>query len=386
MSVPALYAVVFAASLGLALLLTPAARKLALSTAFVDKPQEHKFHEQATPYLGGTAIWGACMVALLIRFDFMTHLLAWAGGACLLFVVGLVDDRFGMSPKTKMGLQILAACVPIAYGDAFGVTGVWALDAGLTLFWIVGLTNAVNLLDNMDGLSAGTTGISCLWLFFIAASNTHASPDGQFLVASLALAVSGACLGFLRYNFQPAQIFMGDAGSLFLGYTLAVACIRLRLPVNATWDFLVPAMVVALPILDTTTVTLLRMRAGRPVYKGGKDHTSHRLVRLGYSTRGAVLYHYGLACFFGALGLVASRLGPGAGLARGGLAVAAVVVAVRTFAKVAAVEVYGVDDGASGEAPVAAGGAGEATEDGERGGGAEMVVQQDPPVAQRAEA
>lgn len=330
------YLAIFFASLCSSLLLTPVARRLAIRLEFVDRPSGRKFHRDPTPYLGGLAIWGSCMLALLVRYQFLPQFSAWAAGSLVLVLLGLWDDRSGMAPRVKLAGQVLAACFPVAFGDAFSVFGIPALDIPLTLFWIVGLTNAVNLLDNMDGLSAGTTGISCFFLFLIAAGN------GQYLVGGMALGVSGACLGFLRYNFAApaASIFMGDTGSLFLGFTLAVACLRLRLPVDGLAQFLVAAMVVGLPLLDTTTVTLLRIRAGRPVYLGGKDHCSHRLVAMGFSPRRAVLAHYAIAVVFGLLGLLASRLPSGADLPRMGLALATLAVALRIFSRLSRVAVY----------------------------------------------
>lgn len=335
-NVPALYAVVFACSLLTALGLTPLARRLALSLDFVDRPSARKVHKVSTPYLGGVAIFTACMGAMAVGFEFHIPIAAWIGGSLLLVLLGLWDDRNGMEPRTKLLGQAAAGALVVLFGDRFELFGLPLADGALTLFWIVGLTNAVNLLDNMDGLSAGTTGISCFFLFLIAASN------GQYLVGSLALSIAGACLGFLRYNFRPASIFMGDAGSLFLGFTLAVAGVRLRMPVSALWDFLVPVTVLGLPIFDTTLVTMMRIRAGRPVALGGKDHASHRLVALGLSQAQAVVALYGLAFIYGAMGLCGSWLvmaqprDPGCVMPL----VIALGISLLAFRKLAAVAVY----------------------------------------------
>jgi UDP-GlcNAc:undecaprenyl-phosphate GlcNAc-1-phosphate transferase len=331
----------------LALVLTPLARFFAIQIDFVDCPGERKVHRSSTPYLGGAAIWVACMAGMLLRYQFLEHITAWAIGGTLLLLVGLWDDRNGLDPKFKLIAQSCAALVTVVWGDSFHVFGIEALDWSLTIFWIVGLSNAVNLLDNMDGLSAGTTGISCLFLFAIAALN------GQYLVAGLALSIVGATLGFLRYNFAKpsATIFMGDAGSLFLGFTLAFAGVRLRLPVPALWDLLIPVLVLGLPILDTTLVTIMRIRAGRPVSLGGKDHCSHRLVALGYSQRQAVLALYALACFFGFFGLAAVQFGAHQPAIRNGLLLIVAVVAARFFGKVAQVEVYGPPAGLVSSSP-----------------------------------
>lgn len=349
MSVPSFYMLVFGVSLALSLGLTPLARRLALRLGFVDAPAARKVHVSSTPYLGGAAIWVACMAAMLIRYDFLPHILAWAVGATILLMVGLWDDKSEIHPRAKLGAQVLAGAVVVLWGDSFYLTGFTPFDQALSLFWLVGLSNAVNLLDNMDGLSAGTTAVSCFFLFLIAALN------GQYLVAALALSIVGACLGFLRYNFArpSATIFMGDAGSLFLGFTLAFAGIRLNIPYSGTWDFLIPVMVLGLPILDTTLVTLMRVRAGRPVSLGGKDHCSHRLVKLGYSQRQAVLMHYAVAAVFGTLGLAAFELAFREPLLGAALLAVLATLAARFFATVARVEVY--------SAPVAAPGGGSAS-------------------------
>jgi UDP-GlcNAc:undecaprenyl-phosphate GlcNAc-1-phosphate transferase len=218
-------------------------------------------------------------------------------GATLLLAFGLWDDRNGMNPRVKLAGQLCAGLVVIASGMRFSLTGFWLVDVLVSLLWIVGLSNAVNLLDNMDGLSSGLVAISAVFLFLLAAS------EGQFLVASMAAALTGACLGFLRYNFSPASIFMGDAGSLFLGFTLAVLGLKLRLPLADHVAFLVVVLVLAVPILDTTLVTTHRIANGRPVSLGGQDHCSHRLVALGLSRRSAVLSLYLLSISYGLLAL-----------------------------------------------------------------------------------
>ncbi len=335
-SISVFYFLVFAVSVTVALALTPLARKFAISINFVDAPDNRKVHLASTPYMGGAALWMACATAMLIQYEFLSHLTAWAVGATMMMVVGLWDDRHTMGPGIKLLLQISAAVLVVIFGDHFNLFGFLPFDQLLTIFWIVGLSNAVNLLDNMDGLSAGTTGISCFFLFVVAALN------GQFLVGALALSIFGACLGFLRYNFAKpvATIFMGDAGSLFLGFTLAFAGVRLRLPLGDAWDFLIPVLILGLPILDTTLVTLMRIRAGRPVSQGGKDHCSHRLVALGYTKRKAVLAHYTIAVLFGAAGVAVFELAKSAPSQSWLLIAGVVIFAVYFFRTVAKVEVY----------------------------------------------
>jgi UDP-GlcNAc:undecaprenyl-phosphate GlcNAc-1-phosphate transferase len=176
------------------------------------------------------------------------------------------------------------------------------LNAVITIVWVLGITNAINFLDNMDGLSGGVAAIAAFFFLALAALN------GQILVGMLAAAMLGAALGFLLYNFNPAIIFMGDAGSLFIGFILAAIGIKLRFPANTdlvTW--MVPVLVLGVPIFDTTLVTLSRVRRRVPIYVGGKDHTSHRLVRLGLSPRASVLVLYCVSAACGVLALIVAQ-------------------------------------------------------------------------------
>jgi UDP-GlcNAc:undecaprenyl-phosphate GlcNAc-1-phosphate transferase len=200
--------------------------------------------------------------------------------------------------------------VAIVGGLQLRVFGVPWLDLPLTVLWIVGLSNAINLLDNMDGLSAGATAIAAVFFFAIAALN------GQVLVGAMALALAGACAGFLRYNFNPATVFMGDTGTLFLGFLLAVIGLKLKASGPAWWSFILVVVVLALPIFDTGLVTAYRLRKRLALAQGGKDHTSHRLVKLGLPQRRAVLVLYGAAVCAGMVALA---------LARGGIDVGALL-------------------------------------------------------------
>jgi len=197
-----------------------------------------------------------------------------------------------------------------------------ALNYGLTFLWLVGITNSINLMDNMDGLSAGVAGVAAAFITLIGALNN------QYLVSGLAAAILGACLGFLRYNFKPAQIFMGDAGAYFLGFWLAVLGIQLRFPANVNFvTWMVPVMVLGLPIFDTTLVVVSRLRRGVHPFTGGRDHISHRLVKLGMTQREAVLSLYLIG---GAFGMVAIFITQATVLE--GYFIGAIVVAVCLYA------------------------------------------------------
>ena len=217
-------------------------------------------------------------------------------GATLMSFMGVADDRWGLGSYVKLAGQLLAAGILVYTGVQIRIFGGW-VDVALTMLWVVAITNAFNLLDNMDGLSAGIAMIASTYFLLLAAMSN------QYLVGALAAALAGACAGFLFYNWNPAHIFMGDAGSLFIGFMLAALSIKLRFPANSyvvTW--MIPLLVLALPIFDTTLVFISRLRRGKnPLTTPGKDHVSHRLAHLLGSRREAVLVCY----------LIAGRGGPG---------------------------------------------------------------------------
>ncbi len=298
-------------ALAAALIGTPVARGLAWRLGLTAKPSPVRHHSHPTPLLGGLAIYGAVMLALAL----MSSSEAWGqlagmlGGASLVALLGLIDDRRPLSPALKLGVEALAASALLASGVQVqllggpalslpaGPVGLW--DALLTILWVVAVTNAANLLDNMDGMLSGVAAIAALGFMLLAVGS------GQYLVAPLAAALAGASLGFLVYNHNPASIFMGDGGSLFLGFLLAALGIKLRfpgLPTEQSW--MLPALVLALPLFDTCLVMLSRMRRGvNPLTTGGKDHLSHRLVARGASEREAALWVWLLAAGASALAI-----------------------------------------------------------------------------------
>lgn len=281
--------------------LTPFLRRLALATDFVDRPGQHKSHQTPTPYLGGVALIAAVLAGILVEGGMGSQATVIALGAGVLGTVGLIDDHRTVDPAIRLALQLGAAVVPVALGIRVYVTGIGPVDAALTMVWIVGITNAFNLLDNMDGLSAGVAtaaGGSILWLAVLGGSDA---------TAAAAAALVGACLGFLVHNWSPAAIFMGDSGSLFLGFVIAVLAIEVDPALSPPRSFLIPVLLLGLPVLDTVTVTLSRLRRGRSVLKGGKDHLSHRLRALGLSPPGAVAVLVGVEASLGALAVLAGR-------------------------------------------------------------------------------
>ena len=243
------------------------------------------------------AIYLAFIVVLLLFGDrrYIHEVVGIFIGATLVSLMGVVDDRWGLGSYVKLIGQLLAACILVYSGVQVSIWGNW-LDIVVTIGWVVGITNAMNLLDNMDGLSGGLAMIAAVFFTLLA------SLSDQYLVGALAAALAGACAGFLVYNWNPAHIFMGDTGSLFLGFLLAAVGIKLRFPSNSdTITWMIPVLVLAVPVFDTTLVFISRLRRGKnPLTTPGKDPISHRLAFLTGSRREAVLLCYLLA---GSVGL-----------------------------------------------------------------------------------
>jgi UDP-GlcNAc:undecaprenyl-phosphate/decaprenyl-phosphate GlcNAc-1-phosphate transferase len=255
--------------------------------------------------LGGVAIYVASTALVLWFGPHDARLLGLVVGGTMLFVTGLIDDVRHLRPHTKLVVQIIAACVLVVGGVQIATPWLAAIAIPLTVLWVVGITNAFNLLDNMDGLSAGTAVIAAAFLFAFSLSVGHLE------VAVLCLALGGAALGFLIYNFNPARIFMGDSGSMYLGFTLSGITLlgTHEMASDVFFVLLVPAAMMGLPIMDTTLVTIVRTLEGRPLSQGGRDHLSHRLVAVGLTERQSVLVLYVLAASFGSLGLIARSAG-----------------------------------------------------------------------------
>lgn len=326
MSDVAFAAVGFGAAFSVAFLGTAVARRAAVRLDVLDHPRAGKSHASPTPYLGGLAILAGVVAGTALVSGTWREVAGIAIGTSLLAAVGLADDLLSLRARTRLGVQAIAAASAIALGVRAMPTGVDALDVAITFLWIVGITNAFNLLDNMDGLSAGAAAIAAVVFLGIAAA------AGQRLVSVLAAAVAGGALGFLPHNFPRARIFMGDAGSLVLGFLLAILALKVEFEVVRPWSFGAAVIVLGLPVLDTTVVVFDRVRTGRRVASGSTDHLSHRLVSLGLSRTAAVLMLLGGATLLGAVGaLVGQRVVPagvlvvvGGAAALGGLRLLAV--------------------------------------------------------------
>ena len=311
------YLLVFAGALVLAMVLTPLARRMAPGLGMMDQPSARKVHTRPVPRIGGVAIFVVVLAAAVVlgrRYNF-AQFGSIVVGATGISLMGLVDDRWGLAPAVKMVGQILGALLLYATGIYVGVFHQPLLDLLTTVFWIGYITNSINLLDNMDGLAGGVSAIAAAYFALMC------SFSGQYLVGALSIAVLAACLGFLFYNLNPASIFMGDSGALFLGYLLAAIGIKLRFPDNVTFvTWMVPVLVMGVPIFDTTLVFVSRLRRRlNPLTTPGKDHTSHRLVAAGLSPREAVLVLYVASFVLGMLALFVTRASVIEGYAVGGL-------------------------------------------------------------------
>jgi UDP-GlcNAc:undecaprenyl-phosphate/decaprenyl-phosphate GlcNAc-1-phosphate transferase len=273
-----------AASFLFTILCVPLVKRLAIRWGCTAMPRKERWHTRPTPTLGGLAIFVGFLVPVLLLSPNLSSALPFLIIGTQMFVVGIYDDMRRINPATKLIGQIIGAATAIFFGYSLNFF-TWApLDALLTAIWIVGLTNSLNLLDNMDGLAGGIALIAALYLAFLF---THQG-DAQHVV--LALALAGALGGFLLHNFYPASIFMGDAGSLFLGATLSLLTVHANGQASNILSLVaIPTCILLVPILDTTLVTITRLLRGQPISQGGRDHASHRLVILGLSEPQAVL-------------------------------------------------------------------------------------------------
>ncbi|HVF48721.1 MAG TPA: hypothetical protein VNA19_01465 [Pyrinomonadaceae bacterium] len=295
-------------SFGLALALTPLMRAAARRWKMVAEPKRDRWHSKPTAMLGGVAIFLAVTTGYLLFVPHTVQTALVMVASAFLFVVGLVDDLLHIKPYQKLIGQVMGAMIVVFFGTTTiglgALTLPWTVSLSLnmvfTMFWLIGITNAVNLLDNMDGLAAGIAAIASGFLAFGFLAN------GQATEALMLAIFAAALLGFLVFNSNPASIFMGDCGSMFIGFFLASTALlsasggrsRSFLPVLA-----VPVLILFIPIFDTTLVTIVRKLSGRSAAQGGRDHTSHRLVALGMSERKAVWMLYGFAGLSGLLAL-----------------------------------------------------------------------------------
>ena len=296
-------------------LLTPVMRKIAIATDVVDRPNSsHKSHKKPVPYLGGVAIIiGVITVSysasFFSQFTSSTFWLATTvlGPALLLGLIGLWDDIKNLPPLPRFIAQTFAgvftASILIITDNMGNPTGSSIFDSIITVVWIVGICNSINFFDNLDGGAAGTVAISSIALAILALTGD------QYLIAALSTVTAGATLGFLVWNKSPAKIYMGDAGALFLGVLLATLTVRFE-PNTQTQigSYLIPILLLAIPILDTTVAVFSRVRRHLSPFQGGQDHLSHRLIRAGLSRKQAAFTLWSFSVFFAAVALMISSI------------------------------------------------------------------------------
>lgn len=306
------YIVPFVLALVISYALTPSVKKIALRVGAIDKPNARKVHTHVIPRLGGVAIFIGFIVTVLLFAPWQSELIGILIGCTVIVAVGIWDDICNIPARTKLVGQIIAALIPVASGiqidwlnNPFGT--LWVLPEfiaiPLTIFWIIGFTNTVNLIDGLDGLAAGVSVIASISIFFITYSM------GQDTPALLIAAIAGAALGFLQYNFNPAKIFMGDTGSMLLGYTLSVAAVFGVVKTAATVALVVPIIALGVPILDTLFAIVRRKMSGKPVFQPDKGHLHHRLLALGLSQKQVVLIMYCVSIALGIVSLFVAHVG-----------------------------------------------------------------------------
>ncbi|MBD3232735.1 MAG: hypothetical protein GF315_03315, partial [candidate division Zixibacteria bacterium] len=280
---------------------TPVAMYAARRLGYLDQPGVRKVHITPTPLMGGAAVFIGFSIAFLLGF-FAAGLVdngvlrGYIIGAALIFAVGLIDDAVGITPGSKLIGQVLAAVLFLTFSGAGAIIMNSPLDITIGLLWMVTLMNALNFLDNMDGLCSGISFSAALGFTILGFSISH------LLLTIMGIALMGTLIGFMYFNLNPAKIFLGDAGSMFLGYTLAAMGIMFAVSHSSPQDLLVPLLIMSYPLFDISFVTFTRFREGRSVAQPGKDHTSHRLVDLGVRSTRAVWQIFLISCALAILG------------------------------------------------------------------------------------
>ena len=291
-----IYGFPFMLAMFVSYVLTPYIKKLAFKIGAVDRPDNRKVHKKIMPRLGGLAIYIAFMIGCVASMEITWDIFGILLGGTLIVALGVADDVYQLPAKVKLLGQIVAACVLVIFDIRIEwvnnpLGGYFYLDMlsiPFTIFWVISFTNVVNLIDGLDGLAAGVSAIASLTVILVAVQM------GYFHVAILTAALAGAIIGFIRYNFNPATIFMGDTGSMFIGYMLAAISVYGAVKTAATIALIVPAIALGLPILDTAFAIMRRYVNGRPIFQPDKGHLHHRLLDKGMSHKEAVLFMYGI--------------------------------------------------------------------------------------------
>lgn len=285
---------------------TPLAARLARAVGAVNQPSDRRIHREPTPRLGGLAILAGFLVPVLYFLPADPAARALVAGAVLICALGAVDDIWGLSPPVKLLGQVACAAIPVSAGltidhitlPFLGVGDLGPAQYPLTILWFVAIVNMINFSDGMDGLAAGITGLGATTFAILAASLGRADP------AIMAAALAGACAAFLVFNFHPAKVFMGDAGSMFLGFVIAGVSVSGVMKSAAAVAVVAPLIVLAIPILDTSFVIMKRLKHGLPVYNADRSHFHHRFFTIGWGQRKTVLALYAWCALMGAVALL----------------------------------------------------------------------------------
>ena len=303
------YIVAFVVALIVAYLSTPYVKKAAIKVGALDAPDERKVHQTPIPRLGGIAIYLGVVVAVFASMHLSREIVGLLVGGTVILMIGIIDDLKPLTPKVKLLGQILAAGVLVLFGiqiewitNPFGdMFYLQYLSVPITILWVVALTNTVNLIDGLDGLAAGVSTIAAITICLVAL-------DKSFVVAILAASLAGGALGFLQHNFNPAKIFMGDTGSMFLGYMLAAISVVGAVKSATTIALIVPIVALGLPIMDTAFAIVRRFTSGKPIFKADKGHLHHRLLAIGFTQKQAVVVMYLISAFLGASAILLSMV------------------------------------------------------------------------------
>lgn len=298
------YYIAFFTALVISFILTPIVRKLAIRVGAFDIPKDdRRVHSEPMPYLGGLAIYISTIACLTVFMPLNKTNICIMIGSTIIVLIGLLDDMKDISPKLKLAAQILAAVIAV-YGGvrihfitnplaATGISYLQNLAIPITIFWIVGITNTINLIDGLDGLASGVATIAAATLLFASALKGY-----TFIIPQYAI-IAGASLGFLPFNFNPAKIFMGDTGALFLGYMLAVTSVLGMMKSVAIVALAIPVLALGLPIFDTAFAIFRRLINKKPIMQADKEHLHHRLLEKGLTQRQTVLILYFISMMLG---------------------------------------------------------------------------------------
>lgn len=311
------YLVAFTIALAVAYFITPQVKELAIKVGALDAPNARKVHTKPIPRMGGLAIFAGFVIAVLCSIHVSRELFGLLAGGTTILIVGIIDDMKSLPAKVKLVGQIIAAIILVLFDiriewltNPFGdMIYVEYLSIPLTILWVVGLTNTLNLIDGLDGLAAGVSTIASVTILLVAVQQNF------WTVAVLTAALAGSALGFLQHNFNPAEIFMGDTGSMFLGYMLAAISVIGTVKSAATIALIVPIVALGLPIMDTAFAIIRRYSNGQPIFKPDKGHLHHRLLAMGLTQKQAVLLMYVISGCLGLSAIALTEVNKGFGIA-----------------------------------------------------------------------